>query len=234
MNLSKFLKFTTIGLAGAIVFGEVYHHFALTLRKKFQIDDDDDDEVFEIVCTRQPTDYNSILTRKMLLSNETIQHPMEIIKNIILSAKKSIHIAMYIFTSPTLAEALKEVHKKGVKVFVIVDHSMKMSSNDNIQRFHDAGITLKLFTASTMHHKFCLVDVPYIEKMMKLAPPPPTKFRSTGTFNIPDTGVAIAGSLNWTREGLMSNRENFFVFTNKKACERLSIEFFDIWNSINV
>lgn len=232
MILSKYLKYSAIGLIGIIVVGEIYHHFALKLKAKLNLHNDDD-ELFEVICTQRVIDYNTRLTRKMTFQGDRVQHVTEILEQLVLSATKSIHLAMYIFTSTPLAQALVQAHKKNVQVFVIVDHSMKDSSSTKINLLHAAGIKVRIHKAGTLHHKFCLIDVPYDEKKKRLViDRASTKSKPAfSVIRIPKSGIAITGSLNWTREALMSNRENFTVSTNERASEVLAQEFFDIWSA---
>jgi phosphatidylserine/phosphatidylglycerophosphate/cardiolipin synthase-like enzyme len=221
MVLSKFLLYTTIGCVVFIIGAEIYHQAALALKERLQIDE----ELNEMIFTRDPLNYNTRLTRNIKFTREKTMHVMEMIENMILSARKSVHVAMYIFTSDPLATALIEAHKRGVQVFVVVDHSMQNASSSRIARLSKSGIEVRIFNDKTLHHKICLIDVPCKETKA-----PQSKI-FTRTVPIPRNGCLISGSLNWTREALMNNEENFTVNSKPELCQRAAKKFFEIWNS---
>lgn len=227
MVLSKFVKYASIGVLGLIVFGEVYHHVALKIREKLKVFDDDE-ELTEIVFCSEPKNYNSRLLQKVTFHREPVEHTTEILENLIRSANRTIHLAMYIFTSDPLAKALIEAHKNGVKVAVIIDHSMKNSSGTKIYILHQSGISVRVHDSGTMHHKLCLIDVPFDKK--KPIQPSVKKPPFSG-IRIPEKGVTITGSLNWTRDALLSNEENFLVTTNKAVGEQSYRVFTKLWEA---
>lgn len=107
---------------------------------------------------------------------------------------------------------------------VIVDHSMQNASSSKTTKLSDAGVAVRIFREKTLHHKMCLIDVDY--KGNKT-----TQSKTTvRTVPIPRNGVVISGSLNWTREALMSNEENFSVNSKNSNCQRAVKKFFEIWN----
>jgi phosphatidylserine/phosphatidylglycerophosphate/cardiolipin synthase-like enzyme len=221
MVLSKFLVYTAIGVVAFIVGAEIYHQAALALKERLQLDD----EFNEIIFTRDPINYNLRLTRNIKFTREKTLHVMETLENMILSARKSVHVAMYIFTSDPLATALIEAHRRGVQVFVIVDHSMENASSSKTTRLGDAGIAVRIYRTRTLHHKMCLIDVAY-----KGNKTPKSITAVLQTVPIPSNGVVISGSLNWTREALMSNEESFSVNSKHNNCQRAAKKFFEIWN----
>jgi len=229
ITLSKFLKYTSLGLLGFVVVGELYHPFAMMLKAKFEKKDEAD--ITEIIFTRQPMDYTSRLTRDITFKRDQLQHSTELLENIIASANHTILIAMYIFTSEPLAQALIAVHKRGVKVSLIVDHSMEHANSSKAALLHRVGMSVKIHDTSTLHHKICLVDVPYDERKKKLVAHNPDKRSGFEAVSIPSHGLAVTGSLNWTREALINNQENFIVTTNKIVCERSAAEFYEMWNT---
>lgn len=227
MQLSKFLKYAAIGALGFIVVGEIYHQIAIKVKEKFPIESDDN--FTEIVFIRQPLNYQSRLTKHIIFSDDKVLHAAELLVNLVLSANRSIHLAMYIFTSIPLVNALKTVKDRNVQVMVMIDQSMEVSSAKSVEILSKAGIPIRI-CPPTMHHKVCLIDVPYDEKKRKLVPLPTSKpFPKPVT--LPATGATITGSLNWTREGLINNGENFIVTTNQNVCEASAVAFYELWNS---
>lgn len=222
MVLSKYLAYTAVGVVGFIVGAELYHQAALALKERLQLDD----ELNEMIFTRDPLNYKLRLTRNIKFTRGETQHVMETLENIILSARKSVHVAMYIFTCEQLASALIEVHNRGVQVLVVVDHSMESSTGTKVTRLSDAGVAVRIHREKTLHHKMCLIDVAY--KGNKFPQPKVTTVR---TVPIPSNGLVVSGSLNWTREGLMGNEENFSVNSKNSICQRAAKKFFEIWKS---
>lgn len=231
MPLWTYFKYAVSGLAGIIVIGEIYHYLALKIKEKSGLYDDDEEEINEIVFTQQPVDMQTRLTKAIRFQREPSQYSIELIENLIQSARRSIHIAMYIFTSEPISQALAVAHARGVEVLVVVDHSMETASRSQIPRLQGAGITIRISHDSTMHHKLCLIDVPYDENKKKLVAPQSTPSLALAPIRYPKNGVAITGSLNWTRDALLSNRENFLVTSNENVCECSAVEFFDLWNT---
>lgn len=215
MVLSKFVMYTTIGVVGFVVGAEIYFHAALALKEKLQLDDEHN----EVIFTRDPLNYKLRLTRNIKFHREETLHVMEMLENMILSARKSVYVAMYIFTSDPLASALIEASKKGVEVLVIVDHSMENAKGSKTTRLTDAGVDVRIYRQKTLHHKLCLIDVGKQKANKSIVQSVP----------IPDHGVVISGSLNWTREALTSNEENFSVNSKPNNCRKASQKFFEIW-----
>lgn len=220
MSLSTYLKYGSVGMLGIIVLGELYHFMAIKIRDKLR-DADEEDELTEIVFCREVTNYKSRLTRGITFNREPMQHATEILENLISSANCSIYLAMYIFTSDPLATALIEAHNRGVKISIIVDHSMETASSTKIRSLHNHGVSVRVCDSSTLHHKLCLIDV--FPKPVKV------KRKSFSTVHIPQSGITITGSLNWTREALLSNEENFLVTSNKSVCQASLSAFMKLW-----
>lgn len=233
MVLSKLLSYAAVAIVSFIIGGEICHYFASKYEKKLL---KDTAEINEIVFTRQPIENETRLTKGIVFDSDKIHHATDIVKHLITSAQNTIHLAMYILTSEPLTEALLQARAKGIELFVIVDGSMRNSSSSKIDRLASAGVNLRIANP-TMHHKLCLIDVPYDRLNRKLQNPVKTKVkRLENTFdkiNFPEYGVTITGSLNWTRDALLSNRENFTVTSNRTICERSAREFFDIWDDGN-
>lgn len=229
MIFLDYAKYAAIGLLGFIVAGEIYHHIIQKLKEKLQAKRKDD-EILEIIFCRDEMTCGlatGISFNKELEST----HTQELLENLIMSAQKTIQIAMYIFTNKTLGEALINAHARGVKVSVVVDHSMENSKGSKIHDLHNRGIPIRVFREGTMHLKLCLIDVPYDTKVKKLVySTTPTQSEFT-PICLPPNGITITGSLNWTREALLNNEENFIVSSNKQLCECSATKFYKIWNS---
>lgn len=237
MSLSKLLKYCGIGV-GIVVIGEIYYECVKVLRERYQLQDELE-EINEVFRTRNPiNDKNkSIIVRQIKFRREPTLNITEILENLLLSARKTIHVAMYIFTSKILADALKSVYEKGVKIYVIVDHSMEAASGTQTQNLKKIGIAVKICYSNTLHHKFCLIDVPYNNNIFATTEQASSKteiveMRNNDKpcqVNIPKNGILINGSLNWTREALTSNYENFIVTSNRNIINEYYDEFVERW-----
>lgn len=231
MTLSKYLKHSIWAVVGFIIGSEVTNYFFVKpLQKKLRAMDQDE-EINEIFFTKRPVNFATPLTKNMSFRREQFQVFVEILDNILRSANKTIYLLMYIFTSQPLADALVDQKKKGIEVFLIVDRSMENSSSYIIEKLRHAGVTVKIRDDVTMHNKVVLIDVPYSEAEEKFIPPATAPNSIGAPVHIPRNGLTITGSMNWTREGLLNNEENFSVRSNKDICETSARAFFDIWNS---
>lgn len=233
MSLSILLKYCGIGV-GIVVFGEIYYECVKVLRDKYRLQDEIE-EVNEAFRTRNPIDDNnkSIIVRQIKFRREPTLKITEILENLLLSARKTIHVAMFIFTSKILANALKSVYEKGVKIYVIVDHTMEAASGTQTQNLKEIGIDVKICYSNTLHHKFCLIDVPYNNNVFAaIEQASSVEMKNDDKpcqVNIPKNGILINGSLNWTREALTSNYENFIVTSNRNIIKEYYDEFVERW-----
>jgi phosphatidylserine/phosphatidylglycerophosphate/cardiolipin synthase-like enzyme len=233
MSLSKIAKFAAIG-AGLFVFGEIYYECVKLIKTKLRLRDDLED-LNEVICTNSSLNYQSKLIGQIVFRDpdERAMHVAEVLKNLVLSARKTIHVAMYIFTSNTLGEALKTAHAGGVEVYVLVDKSMEAASATQIKNLIDQGIHVKICHDNTMHHKFCLIDVPTTKNRIFVPAKKPIANDKPRQVFVPNDGILINGSLNWTKEGLTNNYENIIVTSNKALIAGYVDEFVARWYADN-
>lgn len=235
MTLLKYVTCTAFGVLGA----KIYTLLVEQHKKAIQSSQEQDDEEFtEIFFTRCSIEATSRLTKGLTFSPEKFTHTTELIGYLIESAQSTLCIAMYVFTSNSLAEKIIGAIKRGVSVLLIIDHSMEHAKHSVVRPLKAAGAYVKIYKrepATTMHQKLCLIDVPYDAKFKKLVNNPrlpSTNFKSK--IALPKkNGVTITGSVNWTHSGLTSNHENFIVTSSKKVCETSAAEFFKLWNDSN-
>ncbi|XP_031625029.1 mitochondrial cardiolipin hydrolase-like [Contarinia nasturtii] len=137
------------------------------------------------------------------------------------TARSSICIAMYNFTSHRLAQhiALHKGKFTGVNVRVIMDKKTYDDNEEKTEKGKDtvgrilekAGIHVKTCgdseNSQLMHHKFCLID------------------------GYAREGCLINGSLNWTA-GVVNNCENVHFNYNKKVRKEYLHAFDLMWNQI--
>jgi phosphatidylserine/phosphatidylglycerophosphate/cardiolipin synthase-like enzyme len=239
MSLSKILKYTAIGVVGFVVAGEIYYKLVEMVKEKLGMPDENR-EIYESFCTQgqcalRKNYEKSYLVRQMSFEREDSLFITEVIENLIKSAKRQVHVAMYIFTNRVLCEALKDIQqRRGVKVYVIVDQSMESASGSQVQFMQKCGLNVKIYSRVTMHHKFCLIDAPYSREMEIFSSNQNVNVGTTADnferIVLPKQGLLITGSLNWTREALSSNAENFIVTSERKLINDYQKFFFDCWN----
>lgn len=118
------------------------------------------------------------------------------------SAKSSIHIAMYYFTSHDLAEALVKAKKKGVTIKVILDKGQKGNKKGRQGEFLiDNNIPVSYAPSSgIMHHKFAVID----------------------------KSIVITGSYNWTPSAETRNNENLLIIQSPDIAKR----YIKVWDSL--
>lgn len=103
------------------------------------------------------------------------------------TARKSVRVAMFTFTHPTLTDALIRAHRRGAAVTVVADRSAGHGASAKaLEQLRMGGVTVALSeTLGLLHHKFCLID----------------------------NEVLIHGSANWTRAAFTKNDDLFVVLS---------------------
>jgi len=111
------------------------------------------------------------------------------------AAKKSILVQAYWFTSPIIAKALVDAHKRGVKVEVILDKSRTDRDHTQADVLAQAGVpTLIDGKHVTAHNKVIVVD----------------------------GEVVITGSFNFTSQSEDQNAENLLVIRDKAIADKFT------------
>lgn len=128
----------------------------------------------------------------------------EIIKTIN-SARSTIDIAMYTFTNKTLANALKQQARRGIKINIIYDQKSNIddgkpqrnSTIGHLAKLKNINIyTLKGLKNTKSYRSYCGI---MHHKIM-----------------IVDDDVAVLGSANWTKAAFSINYENVIVTNNQE------------------
>jgi phosphatidylserine/phosphatidylglycerophosphate/cardiolipin synthase-like enzyme len=112
------------------------------------------------------------------------------IVNEIDSARQSVRVQAYSFTSAPIAAALRQAHRRGVKVEVILDHSQQTDRYSSADFLHNAGIGVWIDDQHAIAHN----------KVM-----------------IIDDRVVITGSFNFTKSAETSNAENLLIIRDAKV-----------------
>jgi phosphatidylserine/phosphatidylglycerophosphate/cardiolipin synthase-like enzyme len=106
------------------------------------------------------------------------------ITNELAKAKKTVLVAAYSFTSAPIAGALRDAHRRGVKVTVILDDSQKTANYSSADFLRNAGIaTFTDGKHAIAHNKFMVLD----------------------------GATVITGSFNFSKAAEESNSENLLV-----------------------
>ena len=119
-------------------------------------------------------------------------------------AHRSIRVAIFTFTHPTLADELLMAQKRGIAVTVVIDtHSGLGASSKTIGVLKKAGIKV-LFSQGVqlLHHKFVLVD----------------------------DQTLIAGSANWTKAAFTKNSDCLVILHNLTQEQKSFMNY--LWNRI--
>lgn len=104
--------------------------------------------------------------------------------DVINKSRSEILVQAYIFTSEPIAKALLDAHKKGVKVFVILDKSQKKNGYSSATFFENQGIPTYIDSLHARAH----------DKVM-----------------IVDQETVITGSFNFTKSAETQNAENVLI-----------------------
>ncbi|NXD86266.1 PLD6 hydrolase, partial [Halcyon senegalensis] len=124
----------------------------------------------------------------------------------LLSARRSLEICLFAFSSPQLGRAVRLLHRRGVRVRVVTDAQYMGLRGSQIGLLRHAGIQVRHDQESGfMHHKFAIVD----RRML------------------------ITGSLNWTTQAIQNNRENVLVVEDAEYVKPFLDEFEKIWEEYN-
>lgn len=126
------------------------------------------------------------------------------ILNRINSAKNSIDIAMYYFTSRHLAQALIDAKDRKVKVRVFLDGNQRTERFSKANYLTNKGINVKISndTIGLMHNKFCVID----------------------------KKIVITGSFNWTSSADLRNNENLVMIESAETASAFTEQFEKLWN----
>jgi phosphatidylserine/phosphatidylglycerophosphate/cardiolipin synthase-like enzyme len=109
------------------------------------------------------------------------------------AAKISVLVQAYWFTSPPIAKALAQAHKRGVKVEVILDRSRTELNDTQAAFFIEEGVpTLIDDKHTTAHSKVIIID----------------------------GQIVVTGSFNFTEEAEEENAENLLVVCDKALADK--------------
>ena len=128
--------------------------------------------------------------------------------NLISKTKISLDIAMFTLNNVRIAEEIKNIFNKGIKLRIISDSECIKMSSSNIYSLAALGINIKTDDSVRyhMHHKFCVID----------------------------NSVIVTGSFNWTDQAVNHNQENLLFIENKSLAMKYSNEFQRLWDDFEL
>ena len=128
--------------------------------------------------------------------------------NLLSKTRISADIAMFTINNVRIADEIKNLFNKGIKLRIITDCEMLKKPSSNIYSLAAMGISIKTDDSVRyyMHHKFCVID----------------------------NSVVITGSFNWTDQAVNHNQENLFFLENKNLAMKYSNEFQRLWDDFEM
>lgn len=108
-------------------------------------------------------------------------------------AKETILVQAYSFTSPPIAQAVVDAHKRGVNVQVILDKSQRTEKYSSADFLAHAGVSVQIDDKHQIaHNKIMIID----------------------------GQTVITGSFNFTRAAEEHNAENLLIISSKELAEK--------------
>lgn len=128
---------------------------------------------------------------------------LEVVLKAIKSAKATLDVACYEFTSRDISEALESAAHRGVKVRVVADYKAANDRYSQVPILKAAGIPVRLDERYAIHHhKFMVIDLASVE----------------------------TGSFNYTTAAIKRNAENALVLWNVPSlAKQYGVEFERLW-----
>ena len=128
------------------------------------------------------------------------------IERLIGAATISVEAALYRLNNPSLAHALEEACRRGVRIRLVLDRNKFEEDPATRQLLSEVSFPVRVIygrenRGSKMHHKFALFD----------------------------SSVALTGSYNWTIESERHNYENLLILRAPGQLQRFREEFEELW-----
>lgn len=103
------------------------------------------------------------------------------------NAKQQIDIAVYSITNDNLVSAIKDAHKRGIKIRILTDKTQAENTSSKTAHLRNAGLNIKVHSKHRIeHNKFVVID----------------------------NQVVMTGSYNWTTSATLKNSENCLKIWN--------------------
>jgi phosphatidylserine/phosphatidylglycerophosphate/cardiolipin synthase-like enzyme len=89
---------------------------------------------------------------------------LHIILKAIKSAEEAVLVAAYSFTSKPISEALRDAHRRGVKVQVVADKKGNSSQYSAVTFLANQGVPVRVNSRyAIFHHKFMVIDGRHVQ-----------------------------------------------------------------------
>ena len=125
---------------------------------------------------------------------------------LIQSATKTIDASVYSINNTNIVNALKQAHKRGVKIRILTDRTQASGKSSKVKELRAAGIDIRVHSKHKIEHN---------------------------KFGIYDGKKASTGSYNWTNPASDKNSENCVFFTENPAVVSKYQERFDYLWKVN-
>jgi phosphatidylserine/phosphatidylglycerophosphate/cardiolipin synthase-like enzyme len=158
--------------------------------------------LFTAPCYGEPQSFPKSATFEVAFSPRG--DSLEIILDAIREAKESIRVAAYAFTSKPISTALRDAHRKGVKVHAVVDEKSNKSKYSAAQFLANNGIPVRTNGRYAIHHhKFMVIDGKTVQ----------------------------TGSFNYSAAAVNKNAENVIIIRNvPRLAETYGKEWKILWD----
>lgn len=121
------------------------------------------------------------------------------------AVRTSADICVFTITDNRITSAIREAHRRGVKIRIITDNEKMFDEGSDIEGLAEAGIPVRVdVTEYHMHHKFALFD----------------------------SVTLLTGSYNWTRGAAEFNEENLVVTNSLPLVQKFSKVFENLWEGL--
>jgi len=130
-----------------------------------------------------------------------------IVERLLKATSTSVDAALYRFNHPSLARALEEANRRGVRVRLVLDRGKYEETQATRELLAGGRTPFRLLNGrqgagSKMHHKFAILD----------------------------DRVTLTGSYNWTVESEEQNYENLLVVREPERLQDYRREFEALWD----
>lgn len=201
-----------------------------------------ENDVHEVIYTGR----DKIEFTNQLFKQIEYVHPEEKVRetlgHLIYSANKSVYIIMNSILFRSLIDHLCDAATRGVDVLIMLNKldnvALEERERQLLERLDKCGATIKfnLNRKSKMNLRICLIDIP--TKLPIASESDVSKRRQelkqwydSEPLLLPESGIAIIGSMDWTQSGMMKNEENFLITSKKHICDTSMRRFEEIWKA---
>lgn len=163
---------------------------------------DDSESVNEVMFFRCYVCNHHLNKHNKCNISECVYNHILRMKSYITDAKNSLDICLYLITMGDMTTEIVRAHQRGVRVRIITDAAMSVSSGSKIETFRKNGLHVRMrSSAFLMHHKFIIID----------------------------KRVVLTGSLNWTRQGAFGNWDHIVITSQSDIVQQFNEEFNECW-----